>query len=120
MDHKDFYTLKSFKIHNGQVLIPAQIETQEWLETLPTNKEVLLKEVAIRDLGMHKAYFLILKFIYNRLNKNFRDKVQSKDFYMWLKFVSKDFVVKFKFKDGREFIEYNSISFAKNRNFSGT
>lgn len=113
MNHEDYYTLKSFKIHNGQVLIPAQIETQEWLETLPNNKEVLLKEVSVRDIGMHKAYFMILKFIYDRLNKSFRAEIQSKDFYMFLKFLSKDFKVKFKFKDGREFIEYNSISFSK-------
>lgn len=113
MNHLDFIELKSFKIHNGQVLIPAQIETMEWLENLPTNKEVFLKEVAPRDFGMHKAYFMILSYIYDRLNKSFKKNIQKKDFYLFIKILAKDYKVKYKFKDGREFIEYNSISFSK-------
>jgi hypothetical protein len=114
MKTDDFLSLLEFKNHKGQVLIPAQYESQEFLELLKDNETVFFKQVKPRDIGMHQAYFLILNYIYDRLNENFRKKVcAKKDFYMFLKFISNDYKVKFKFKDGREFIEYNSISFAK-------
>ena len=114
MNADEFLKLLEFKNHKGQVLIPAQIESQEFLELLKDNETVYFKQIKPRDVGMHKAYFLILNYIYDRLDAKFRNDVcKKKDFYMFLKFISNDFKVKFKFKDGREFIEYNSISFAK-------
>jgi hypothetical protein len=113
MKQEDFLGLKSFKVHNGQVLIPAQIETQEWIEQLPVYDEVFLKEINPRDSGFHKAYFMILGFIWDRLNLDFRKKVPKKFFYMYLKTLQNEFKIVFVLENGREFVEYNSISFQK-------
>lgn len=114
MKTDEFLQLLEFKNHKGQVLIPAQYESQEFLELLKDNETVYFKQIKPRDIGMHKCYFVILNYIYDRLDAKFRKNVcAKKDFYMFLKFISNDYNVKFKFKDGREFIEYKSISFAK-------
>ena len=108
-----FLELKSFIVHKSQVLIPNQIETGEWLEQKKDKEQVYFKHVEARDLGMHKAYFKILGFIYDRLNVDFRKSIPKENFYKFLKMISKEYSVVFQFKDGREFIEYKSISFAK-------
>lgn len=108
-----FLELQSFSVHKQQVLIPNQIETAEWLEQLKDKEQVYLKHIEARDLGMHKAYFKILSYIYDRLNVSFRNAIPKANFYLFLKMISKEYSVVFKFKDGREFIEYKSISFGK-------
>ena len=108
-----FLELKSFSVHKQQVLIPNQIETAEWLDSLKDKEQVYLKNIEARDLGMHKAYFKILGYIYDRLNVKFRNSIPKENFYKFLKMISKEYSVVFKFKDGREFIEYKSISFGK-------
>lgn len=113
MKTDEFLKLLSFSVHKSQVLIPNQEETTEWLEQLKDKETVYFKEVKARDLGMHKAYFLILGFIYDRLNVNFRKSVPKHNFYNFLKMLSNEYNVVFKFKDGREFIEWKSISFSK-------
>lgn len=108
-----FLELQSFSVHKQQALIPNQIETAEWLEQLKDKEQVYLKHVEARDIGMHKAYFKILAYIYDRLNVKFRKSIPKENFYKFLKMISKEYSVVFKFKDGREFIEYKSISFGK-------
>ena len=108
-----FLELKSFNVHKGQVLIPNQIETGEWLEQLKDKEQVYMKLVQARDLGMHKGYFKILAFIYDKLPLSFRIKCGKKDFHNFLRMLGNEYKVVFKFKDGREMIEYESISFGK-------
>lgn len=113
MTTDNFLELKSFKVHKGNALMPNQIETAEWLEQLKHNDTIYFKHIESRDLGMHKAYFKILSYIYDRLPLNFKNSVAKQHFYKFLKLLSKEYTVVFKFKDGREMIEYNSISFSK-------
>lgn len=113
MKTDEFLALLEFKNHNGQVLIPAQYESQEFLETLKNDQTVYLKQVRARDLGMHKAYFLILGWTWDRMNQNFRLKVPKKDFYKFLKILSNEYKILFEFKNRPAMIEYKSISFAK-------
>jgi len=108
-----FLELKSFKVHKGQVLIPNQVETAEWLEQLTNDSQVYFKHIEARDLGMHKGYFKILSFIYDKLPLGFRKTVLKANFYKFLKMISKEYDVVFEFKDGTKMIEYHSISFSK-------
>jgi len=74
---------------------------------------VAFKRVAPRDLKLHRAYFKFLNYIYGYLPKSFHNQVENKYFYKWLQFLKGDYKIIFKFKDGREQIEYNSISFGR-------
>lgn len=113
MSTDDFLGLKSFKVHKGNALLPNQIETAEWLEQLKHNDQVYFKLIEARDLGMHRGYFKILTYIYDRLPLVFKNSVAKQHFYKFIKTISNEYTVVFKFKDGREMIEYTSISFAK-------
>ena len=112
MKPEEFLSLYSFSVHKSQVLIPNQIETSEWLEQKKDKEQVYFKLIEARDLGMHRGYFKIISFIYDRLNVNFRNSIPKANFYLFLKMLSNEYTTIFKFKDGREFIEYKSISFA--------
>jgi hypothetical protein len=113
MKHDEFLKLLEVKVHKNNVLLPSQQETQEWLDTKKDNEIIYFQEVKARDLSLHKAYFLILSFIYDRLNVKFKKNIPKKSFYQFLKMISNEYNVIFKFKDGREFIEWKSISFSK-------
>lgn len=112
MKTKDFLELKHFQVHKGQALVPSTPESIEWLEMLNHNSVVNFKIVESRDLKFHKAYFGLLSFIYDRLNKAFKNSIPKEKFYEFLKMLSNEYTVIFKFKDGREFIEWKSISFS--------
>ena len=114
MKTDEFLQLLEFKNHKGQVLIPAQYESQEFLELLKDNETVYFKQIKPRDIGMHQCYFVILNYIYDRLNVNFRKNVcQKKDFYKYLKFINNEYKVSFENPNGDKYIELISISFAK-------
>lgn len=113
MKTTEFLDLKHFTVHKSQALIPATPETREWLELKKHNESVNVKLSEARDIKFHGGYFAILKFIYQRLNVSFKKKVSEKHFYKWLQMLNNEFTVIYEFKDGRQFIEYESISFAK-------
>ena len=100
-------------VHKSQALIPATPETREWLELLKHNTPVNFKQIEPRDLSFHRCYFALLSFLYDNLNPSFKNQVPKDNFYNFLKFLSNEYDVVFKFKDGREFIEYRSISFGR-------
>lgn len=112
MTTDDFLELKSFNVHNGY-LAPNQVETDEWLELLKHGQQVYMKHIEARDLGMHRGYFKILAFIYDRLPLSYRSRIDKKYFYKFIKMLSDEYKIIFEFKDGRQMIEYESISFAK-------
>ena len=113
MNTNDFLELKSFKVHKGQVLIPNQIETAEWLELEKHDAQIYMKLVQARDLGMHRGYFKILNFIYKKLPLRFRQQIPEKSFYKFVKTLSNEYKEVYKFKNGVTLIEYDSISFGK-------
>lgn len=114
MKTDEYLALLEFKNHKGQVLVPAQQESQEFLELLKDNETVYFKQIKPRDIGMHRAYFLILGYIYDRLNLDFRKNIcAKKDFYKYLKFLNNEYKVSFEKSNGEKYIELVSISFAK-------
>lgn len=113
MKTEEFLSIKHFTVHKSQALIPATPETREWLELLKHNEPINFKVVEPRDIKFHRCYFALLSFVYDQLNPSFKTQVPKYNFYQFLKMLSKEYTVVFKFKDGREFIEYKSISFSR-------
>jgi hypothetical protein len=116
MNTNEFQELKHFVNHKGIGLIPATSESREWLELLKPNQTVNFKVIEARDIALHKAYFGMLAFIYDRLRPDFKERISKPNFYIFLKEIGKEYKVLHTFKDGVEFKEYNSISFGKMNN----
>ena len=116
METDKFLELKHFVNHKGTALIPATIESKEWLETLSNNYSVNFKVIESRDLKLHKAYFGMLSFIWERLPLKFKNKCSKTSFHEFIKHLAKEYVVEHTFKDGSQKIKYNSISFGKMNN----
>lgn len=106
-----FLELKHFTVHKGNVLVPATPDTKEWLELMNHNTPITVKHIEARDTKFHACYFALLSFIYENLNKKFKESVPKANFYNFLKMLSNEYDVVFQFKDGRQFIEYKSIAF---------
>ena len=116
MKTDNYIELKHFTNHQGIGLIPATVESREWLETLKNNEPVNFKIVEARDVKLHKAYFGMLSFIYDRLKPSFKKSISKPNFYIFLKEIANEYKVLHTFKDGTEFKEYNSISFGRMNN----
>jgi hypothetical protein len=52
-----------------------------------------------RDAKFHECYFVLLKFIWGYLPKQFHKEVPDKGFYIWLKHLKKEYDVTFSFID---------------------
>ena len=113
MKAAEFQELKHFTVHKGNVVVPASNETREWLELQRHNTPVNFKLIEARDTKFHRCYFALLGFIYDNLSNSFKQTIPKNSFYNFLKILSNEYDVVFRFKDGREFIEYKSISFAR-------
>lgn len=125
MKHKDFHKLinlvyipelsdisnQTELLENG-FFVPAD-EMSEFLNELESGEVISLSVSSARDLKFHKAYFALLSYIYDYLPKRFKSQVNKKYFYRWLQVLKGDYSVVFKYNDGRELIEYNSISFGR-------
>ena len=113
MKDTDYNNLLQFKNMKGAALIPHNAESIEFLEQLKDEEIATLKNVTARDIKLHRGYFLMLAEVWGYLPKKFKNKVPKEKFYNWLKMYEGNYTVIFEFKDGRQFIEYNSISFGR-------
>jgi len=68
-------------------------------------------EVTARDLKFHRCYMSLLGFIYDYLPAKFKETIPKNKFYIFVKHLKGNYKVYFKFKDGSEWIEYDSIAF---------
>lgn len=98
-------------LQNG-FFIPAT-NMDSYLNELFEGEIRQFKAVTSRDLKLHRCYFSLLEYIYNYLPESFKNQVKSGVFYRWLQTLKGDYEVLFRFKDGRELLKYNSISFSK-------
>jgi len=113
MTDKDYTKLLSFKSMHGSAMIPFNSNAIEFNEQVKNDDIVYFKNVTKRDLSLHRGYFLMLADVWGFLPVTFKNKVSKEYFYTWLKLYQGKYKVIFKFKDGRELIEYESISFSK-------
>jgi hypothetical protein len=97
----------------GGGFIPANDNAKELLNRTHKGEVITLNEVTQRDLSFHKCYFALLSFIYEYLPESFKDTISKDKFYIFVKHLEGNYEVVFKFKDGSEMVEYNSISFGR-------
>lgn len=113
MKTDQYFSLLHFTVHKGNALIPSTPETQEWIEQTKHGQSVNFKLIEARDLGFHRCYFAVLAFIYDRLPKTFREKVDKENFYNFIKLIGKQYDTVYTLKDGTPLIQYKSISFGR-------
>lgn len=116
MKDTDYNNLLQFNNMKGSALIPENAAAVEFLEQLKSNELVMLKNVTARDLALHRGYFLMLADVWGYLPQAFKNKIPKDKFYEWLKMYQGKYNVIFEFKDGRQFIEFESISFGRMNN----
>lgn len=111
MTPDDFQKLIQFaRIGNELTPIANHVEL---INELQEGEIAYLKRFNARDIKMHKAYFAFLKEIYLYLPNTFRSKIPIKKFHRFLQTLKGDYNVLFQFKDGRQLLEYHSISFGR-------
>jgi len=98
---------------NGSFFLPANVPAEELSERCTRGEVLTFKEITARDLNFHKCYFSLLSFIYAYLPNKFKEAVPEKYFYLFLKHIKGEYKVMFKFRDGTQMVEYESISFGK-------
>ncbi len=112
MKDQDYTELPQFvKVYPN--MTPVNRQAYDLLDLKGEGEIFYMKEVATRDLSFHRAYFLLINYIYDYLPKKFKNQVEREKFYKWLKHLKGEYKVLFEFKDGTKFIEYDSISFGR-------
>lgn len=99
--------------HQQGLFKPVSTEAVNFASSLKHKEIVYFEEKKDRDLRFHRAYFALINYIYSWLPANFKIEVPEKDFYKWLKILLKQYSVIYTFKDGRQLIEIESISFGR-------
>jgi hypothetical protein len=109
---KDTDYIKIIELANaGGGFIPANERAEELTERTRKGEIIPVIEVTKRDLSFHRCYFSILGMIYKYLPKRFKNQVQEKDFYKFIKHLQGKYKVLYSFSDGTQMVEYESISF---------
>ena len=97
----------------GSFFTPENQPAMELADRCVRGEVVAFKEITARDLSFHRCYFSLLNMVWRYLPKKFRDAVPEKDFYKFLKHLKGEYKVLYKFLDGKEMVEYESIAFGK-------
>lgn len=97
---------------DGVGWLPANQNAMTLRDQQKNGQSIMVKEVSSRDINFHKNYMALLRFIWSKLPDRFKSKVDCDFFYTWLKVLKKQYNVRYTFVDGRQAIEYISISFS--------
>lgn len=100
-------------VMEGAGWIPNNQNAQELMEQTSPGEVTMFKEVTDRDVSFHRCYFALLNYIWSYMPDNFKAKVPSDKFYLWLKHLRKEYDVIFEYADGTVCVEYKSVSFGK-------
>jgi len=112
MTDKD-YTKRMDFAYMGGGLIPISPNAIELLEQSDNGEVLSFLEMTNRDVKFHRCYFSLLGLIYDYLPNQFKNKIPKDSFYLFIKHLKKQYKVLYKFADGSEQIEYDSISFGR-------
>lgn len=99
--------------HQQGLFKPVNQRAIDFCSNLKHKERVYLIDKSKRDIKFHKTYFALLNYIYSWMPEKFKLRITEDLFYIFLKDITGEFKVKFKFKDGKEIKEYNSIAFGK-------
>lgn len=111
MEHSEFLKLVDFARINDQLI--AVDNHLHLINDMIEGEVVTMKRVNPRDVKLHRAYFAFNSYIYHYLPNSFQKQIPLRKFYKFLQTMKGDYEVLFRFKDGRELLEYHSISFTK-------
>ena len=100
----------------GSAFIPENANALEFMDQLKRDEIVMFKNVTARDIKLHGCYFVLLSEVWGYMPKSFRDTVPDKLFYQWLKMYQNKYEVIFEFKNGKQLVKYESISFGRMNN----
>jgi hypothetical protein len=98
MTDKDYSNIIQLSYAGGG-WIPCNTAGEELSQNSTKGEVIDLLEVTKRDVSLHRGYFALLKYIYKYLPKKYREKVQEKHFYRWLKHLKKQYDVIYSFHD---------------------
>lgn len=112
MKDKDFNKLIELAYVGGG-FIPANENAEVLMDNCSKGQILTFTEVTARDIRFHRQYMSFIGYVYDYLPLKFRKKVAKCNFYQFLKHCKGDYEVMFTFADGRQMIEYKSISFGR-------
>jgi hypothetical protein len=98
-------------VWQGGGFLPCNEKANDLTETLGKGQIVSFLECTQRDLSFHKCYMALLAYIWGYMPPKFKKTILKKDFYQWLKHLQGKYKIKYEFKDGSKFVEYESITF---------
>jgi hypothetical protein len=113
MNKRQYDNLIELSYTGGHCFRPVNQNSFDLCDQLGIGEIVHFETKTSRDISFHRCYFLLISFIYDYLPDSFKSKVPKKHFYKWLQTLKGDYEVVFTFQDGKELIEYNSISFGR-------
>ena len=111
MKHDKFNELIQFARVNNT--LTAVNNYTSLLNELNEGDYVFMKTVDARDLSMHRAYFAFLSKVYDYMPERFKRTIARNIFYKFLQTLKGEYKVLFEFKDGRQLLDYESISFGR-------
>lgn len=97
----------------GGGYLPANERAEELLLSSHSGEVLSFREVTARDLKFHQAYFSLINYIYDWLPVTFKKQIPKDKFYVFLKYLRKEYDTMFTFKDGTTWNELKSISFGR-------
>ena len=115
MKDTDFHKLIELSWVGGG-FVPANENAEELTSGLKRGEVITFEEVTARDLKLHNGYFALLRFIWQYLPKTFQAKIPEKRFYQFLKHLKGKYEILYKFQDGTQMVEYESIAFGNMSN----
>lgn len=113
MTKSDFDKLIELSYTGGFLFSPVNQNSFDLCNDLGIGELIRVELKTARDYKFHQCYFVLIGFIYDYLPEKFKKKLPKKYFYKWLQTLKVDYEVVFTFNDGKQLIEYNSISFGK-------
>jgi hypothetical protein len=112
MKDKDYNKLIELTYVGGG-FIPANDNAEILIDNCINGQILAFTEVTARDIKFHRCYMSLLGYIYDYLPLKFKKQVSKCNFYQFVKHCKGDYEIMFTFNDGRQMIEYKSISFGR-------
>lgn len=113
MKKSDYDKLIELSYTGGHHFVPGNQNAYDLCDQLGIGEVVFFETKTCRDYKFHQCYFVLIGFIWEYMPDKFQKAVPKKHFYKWLQTLKCDYEVVFTFIDGKQLIEYESLSFGR-------